>query len=253
VLDLSCRAIFANRGAAMVHILIFNGCIGSRSQYAHFYFMKLLDFWMPLNGYEQYYLISYATQQVKNKTTGELKKFHIDKDGYLRMNVPPKSCKRLHRLVAQTFVANPLNKPEVDHIDTIKTNNHPSNLQWVTKQEHKRHSKERGQIAHKLSIGDVEFIRSYFWLYGKEFLANKYGITTTGVYNIATGRARKDVGYPVHHKRIGVTKIILDINTGVFYESADELAALLGTRRKYVHRWLNGEGGRPNPTSYRYV
>jgi hypothetical protein len=214
--------------------------------------MQLLDFWVPVPGYEKYYLVSYATQQVKNRVTGEFKKFHLDDDGYLRMNVPPKGNKKLHRLVGQAFVPNPCNYPEVDHIDTIKTNNHPSNLQWVSRPDHRLHSKERGQIAYKLTVDDVMFIRSSFWLHGKEVLARKFGVTPYTVYAIATGRARKDVAYMVHRRNVGAAKIILDIKTGVFYESADELASLLGIRRKYIHRWLNGERG-PNPTSYRYV
>ena len=38
-------------------------------------------------------------------------------------------------LVAKAFIPNPENKPEVDHIDTIRTNNNISNLRWVTRQE----------------------------------------------------------------------------------------------------------------------
>lgn len=43
--------------------------------------------------------------------------------------------KLIHRLVAETFISNPENKPEVDHIDTVRTNNHVDNLRWVTRSE----------------------------------------------------------------------------------------------------------------------
>lgn len=42
---------------------------------------------------------------------------------------------RVHRLVAQAFIPNPENKPFIDHIDTITSNNHASNLRWVTRSE----------------------------------------------------------------------------------------------------------------------
>lgn len=41
----------------------------------------------------------------------------------------------VHRLVALTFIPNPLGKPHVHHIDHNKSNNHVSNLMWVTQKE----------------------------------------------------------------------------------------------------------------------
>lgn len=41
----------------------------------------------------------------------------------------------IHRLVAKAFIPNPENKPEVDHINTIRTDNRIDNLRWVTRQE----------------------------------------------------------------------------------------------------------------------
>lgn len=41
----------------------------------------------------------------------------------------------VHRLVASAFIPNPDSKPNVDHIDTDKRNNHVTNLRWVTQKE----------------------------------------------------------------------------------------------------------------------
>lgn len=47
----------------------------------------------------------------------------------------------VHRLMALTFLPNPDNKPEVNHIDNDKTNNKLANLEWVTHAENQQRMK----------------------------------------------------------------------------------------------------------------
>lgn len=68
-----------------------------------------------------------------------------DKDGYLKFTLRTLNGKTTafqHRLIAKTFLPNPENKPDVNHIDGVKTNNDISNLEWVTKSENMIHSIE---------------------------------------------------------------------------------------------------------------
>lgn len=58
--------------------------------------------------------------------------------GYLRVFLSKNGktyTKKVHRLIAEAFIPNPENKPEVDHIDGNKTNNSISNLRWATSRE----------------------------------------------------------------------------------------------------------------------
>lgn len=70
---------------------------------------------------------------IRNIKTKKLKKPYLNEKGYLILslwkNCKPKSC-RVHRLVAEAFLPNPNNLPQVNHKDENKTNNNVENLEW---------------------------------------------------------------------------------------------------------------------------
>lgn len=85
-------------------------------------------------GYEGLYLIS-CDGQVKSLISNKLLKPNRMNTGYLSVELfKDGKSKRLliHRLVAQAFIANPDNLPQVNHIDEVKSNNCVSNLEWCT-------------------------------------------------------------------------------------------------------------------------
>jgi hypothetical protein len=80
-----------------------------------------------------------------NKPPKELVKFS-DKDGYLRVSYQEngkRKSKTIHRLVAETYLPNSNNYPQVNHKDEIKTNNNLSNLEWVSAQYNTEYSQSK--------------------------------------------------------------------------------------------------------------
>jgi hypothetical protein len=69
------------------------------------------------------------------------------RDGYLKIDISINGERFgyfVHRLVAQAFVPNPDKRPQVNHIDGNKANNHVSNLEWVNNSENQAHAIKLG-------------------------------------------------------------------------------------------------------------
>ena len=72
--------------------------------------------------------------------------------GYLQVVLSyegQKITRKVHRLVAEAFIENPNNKPEVNHKDSDRANNCVSNLEWVTGSENVKHSYHEGSNTNK--------------------------------------------------------------------------------------------------------
>lgn len=87
------------------------------------------------------YYITEDGRMFSDKRKNVLKELKVseNKYGYLRI-VLNRVSRDIHRLVAETYIENPDNLPQVNHIDENKLNNHISNLEWITQKENAIHS-----------------------------------------------------------------------------------------------------------------
>lgn len=94
--------------------------------------------------------------EVRNDLTGKLKTPFINKaNGYLTVDLyeNSKSTKvTVHRLLAETFIPNPDNKPCVDHKDGDRQNNSLSNLRWATFSDNNSRFKTVGVRSEKIKV-----------------------------------------------------------------------------------------------------
>lgn len=63
--------------------------------------------------------------------------------------------KRLHRIVADLYIPNPNNLPEVNHIDKNKLNNNVENLEWVSRQKNAEHSLSKRYMVEFIETGEI--------------------------------------------------------------------------------------------------
>lgn len=96
--------------------------------------------WKPLIGWEDLYEAS-NYGRIKSSWHNTIINGCYDKDGYRKITLTNKDGEqttyRKCRLVAMTWIPNPDNKPEIDHINTIRDDDRVENLRWCTSKENK--------------------------------------------------------------------------------------------------------------------
>lgn len=171
------------------------------------------EIWKDIPGYEQLYQIS-NMGRVKSlernvvrgrgglyKIEEKILKCTKDKDGYLRVNL----CKDgktknylIHRLVASTFLPNPDNLPQLNHIDEYKTNNCVDNLEYCTAEYNMNYGTRLEHFIKSKSIPilqfsfDGEFIKKWD---STTQVKRELGINQGNISKCLRGKRKSSGGY----------------------------------------------------------
>jgi len=104
--------------------------------------MKQIE-WAPIKGYEDSYEIS-SLGQVRSLNFAQTGKTGLLSPGrgswgYYTVSLKHRS-RAIHRLVAEHFISNPSNLPQVNHKNGVRSDNRLENLEWVTASQNVKHS-----------------------------------------------------------------------------------------------------------------
>jgi HNH endonuclease/NUMOD4 motif len=101
-----------------------------------------LEIWKNIDGYSSYQVSSKGN--IFSKFTNKCLKTGLNGAGYLQVTLyhheNPRKYFMVHRLVGKAFLQNTENKPQINHINGIKTDNRIKNLEWNTRSENMSHA-----------------------------------------------------------------------------------------------------------------
>lgn len=183
-----------------------------------------MEIWKDVKGYEGIYQVS-NKGRIKSLSRYErgrngkpcfrkekILKGQVSQYGYRRIQLFKDSKVKfpgVHRVVAEAFIPNPENKPQVNHKDGNKLNNNVENLEWVTQSENMKHALELGlykpnvesarKKANKVRLTKVnqyDFNGNYLRSFNSVKEAAKHvGVHQSGISNNLRGVSKSAGGY----------------------------------------------------------
>ena len=105
--------------------------------------------WRDVVGYEGLYKVS-TEGNIKSIRRNKILSQDTNQDGYKRVQLYKNKASKnysVHRLVAQAFIPNPDNLPQVNHKDEDKSNNCVSNLEWITPKDNCNYGTRNRKVA----------------------------------------------------------------------------------------------------------
>lgn len=137
--------------------------------------------------------------KIINKKRGNILKPQLNGKGYLRVSIG-KKLRFVHRLVAEKYIPNPNNLPQVNHKDGNKLNNSVDNLEWVSNKQNREHALKNGlhlcgeQCSNsKLKEKDVIYILEHYQEISIKNLALKFNISRSTISDIVHHRSWKQL------------------------------------------------------------
>lgn len=168
--------------------------------------------WKPVVGFEGLYEVSVtgSVRSLDRDSVHRTGKTHVlkgkvirpskDKDGYLLVHLYKEgevTTLKVHRVVAEAFLPNPNGYKEINHLNEIKDDNRPENLEWCTRKRNMTY----GTRSDKASESLTKYAYQRFTLSGEyvDTLTNKelekHGFSAGTIWRCSVGKCRKSSGF----------------------------------------------------------
>ncbi|QGN59904.1 NUMOD4 domain-containing protein [Leuconostoc citreum] len=136
--------------------------------------------------------------EVRNKKSGNTLKPREQANGYLLVSLYVNgkvTQKYVHRIVAETFIQNPENKEQVNHLNECKSDNRADNLGWTTAQENSNYGTRNDRVAVALSKPIIVLYRDdiYEEYPSATVAARELGVSRQSIVDVLKGRSK------IHH------------------------------------------------------
>lgn len=165
------------------------------------------EIWKDIPGYEGIY---YASNKGLIRSKNGILKPSVHRDGYLKVVFCVKGRRKtfqVHRLIAQTFIPNPNNLPQINHKDEDKTNNCVENLEWCTMDYNihygtgQKRCRNRGLPRNTKAVIQLSLEGEYINEYPSVIEAHrKTGANMANIRSCALGIYRQSGGYKWKYK-----------------------------------------------------
>lgn len=161
------------------------------------------EVWKPIKGYEGLYEVS-SLGRVKSlnfKRSGEEGILSPASKPYLQVTLYSKgkaSQPLVHRLVAETFIPNPNNLPQINHIDEDTHNNSVENLEWCSSSYNINYGKRNSTVSRKAVERARRVIKQDIWgdlqLFESLGEVTRFGYDRSHVHSCCTGKRKSHRG-----------------------------------------------------------
>lgn len=168
-----------------------------------------IEVWKSIENYTDYFISNYGRVKSYKKGTAKFLKQQVNEKGYLKVPLirddkRRTSCK-VHRLVAQAFIPNSLELPEINHKDEVKTNNHVENLEWCDHKYNVNYGNRTEQASLTYSRPIIQYDKNgnYIAEYRNPYDANrKLGLYSSHIYSCCHGKRKTTGGFMFKFKDV---------------------------------------------------